>query len=272
LDEGFRGKNPMGDRGESNNYFKMYGRNSGYDFKRTWMYNALHYLLVECGERSVDDPYGSLTPEEHLAAWVYAKQQGFLPKADKVPNAALNAAAVELGVCEWDDIGPKEVQTRGGETVTIPEAVPDPEYAAVLKQFSDAYGVPPGRSIPVTDADAEIDGLTQENSPRLFAEKFFTTKPRDLPTPFDTPKERAENVWEFYKKVCELNDVEPRSQYDRYSSPKQEIADAVEELEKKSTPWHPEDDGRPQMYVGGRINDLGRDLAVQHGIYFDDWD
>lgn len=70
LDEGSRGKNPMGDQGKSNNYFKMYGRNSRHDFKRTWMYKTLHYLLVECGERSVDDPYGSLTPEEHLAARV----------------------------------------------------------------------------------------------------------------------------------------------------------------------------------------------------------
>jgi len=236
------------------------------------MYNALHYLLVECGERSVDDPYGSLTPEEHLAAWVYAKQQGFISKADKVPNAALNAAAVELGVCEWDDIGPKEVQVGEDETVTIPEAVPDPEYAMVLKQFSDAYGVPPGRRIPVTDADAEIDGLTQENSPRLFAEKFFTTKPRNRLTPFDTPKERVKNVWEFYKKVCELNDVEPRNQYDPHSSPKQEIADAVEELEKKDGGWSPESDSDPKMFAGARINETGRKLAKKHDIYFDTWE
>lgn len=73
-----------------------------------------------------------------------------------MPNAVLNAAAVELGVCEWDDIGPKDVQTCGGETATISEAVPDPEYAAVLKHFKDAYGVPTRRSIPTTEDPGQL--------------------------------------------------------------------------------------------------------------------
>ena len=258
LDEGFRGKNPMGDRGESNNYFKMYGRNSGYDFKRTWMYNALLYLLVECGERSVDDPYGSLSPEEHLAAWVYAKQQGFISGGDKVPNAALNAAAVELGVCEWDDIGPKEVQVGEDEPFTIPEAVPDPEYAEVLKQFEDAYGVPAGRFIPTTEVDFEVDGLTTEESVDVFAERFMkqTDDEADqLKKSYGYPRMPVSMVWETYEYWCEeINNIEARN--DKYA--KKELADVLD-VEKGSAPYAGMD-GRVQCYKQAKFSNEGYDL------------
>ena len=221
------------------------------------MYNALHYLLVECGERSVDDPYGSLTPEEHLAAWVYAKQQGFISKADKVPNAALNAAAVELGVCEWDDIGPKEVQVGEDETVTIPEAVPDPEYAMVLKQFEDAYGVPAGRFIPTTEADFEVDGLTTEESAVEFAKRYlkWTEDPEEkMEETYDYPRTPVDMVWRTAKYWAEeINDTELKP---TYSGGKKDIQEYFD-TEKLDLLYAGD---KPKCYKKVKFNESGYDL------------
>jgi len=175
-----------------------------------------------------------------------------------VPNAALNAAAVELGVCEWDDIGPKEVQVGEDETVTIPEAVPDPEYAAVLKQFSDAYGVPPGRSIPTTEEDFEVDGLTTEESVDVFAERFMkqTDDEADqLKKSYGYPRMPVSMVWETYEYWCEeINNIEARN--DKYA--KKELADVLD-VEKGSAPYAGMD-GRVQCYKQAKFSNEGYDL------------
>jgi hypothetical protein len=52
----YRGVNPLGHTGESENYFVVYERALAWDFKRNAAYAPLTYLLVEAGIRDSDSP------------------------------------------------------------------------------------------------------------------------------------------------------------------------------------------------------------------------
>jgi hypothetical protein len=150
------------------------------------------------------------------------------------------------------------VQVGEDETVTIPEAVPDPEYAMVLKQFKDAYEVPPGRYIPTTEADFEVDGLTTEESTEVFAERFMKRTEDDkdkIKESYEYPRMPVSMVWETYEYWCrEVNNIEPRnSQYG-----KKELADVLDVT--KDTASYPGIDGRPQSYKRAKFSTEGYEL------------
>ena len=76
----YRGENPLGHHGDSENYFVVvrdYG--VAYDYKYKTAFNALTYLLVEAGARDASNPNGSLDDGEHFTAWHHAKDEGLLP-------------------------------------------------------------------------------------------------------------------------------------------------------------------------------------------------
>lgn len=134
---GFRGKNPLGHTGESEDYFHIYeGRNGvrAYDHKRGSDYNALTYLLCDLGERSLESPGGSLSDREHFLAWEYAKDTGLIPKDDPIPHKAIRYVAIKHGLCDSDEI------TDGWK-------LPVPAYNEALSIIRDEYGLESGRDL-----------------------------------------------------------------------------------------------------------------------------
>lgn len=100
----FRGKNPLGHHGDSEDYFVVIDDQVAYDHKYKTAYNALTYLLCEAGIRDDDRPGGSLSDTEVWNAWVYAKESAYISPDDKCPSAALRHVALKHDVCDPSDI------------------------------------------------------------------------------------------------------------------------------------------------------------------------
>ena len=109
LEAGYRGKNPLGHTGNSENYFTVYevdGTLFGKDYKRpgTPVYNGVTYLLVEIGERQVEGPTGELSPRETWKAWEEARKRGLLGESDIIPEKALRHVADEQELYDLDKL------------------------------------------------------------------------------------------------------------------------------------------------------------------------
>jgi hypothetical protein len=133
VSEDYRGVNPLGHHGDSENYFTVLGDGElGFDHKHKAAYNGLTYLLVEAGERQANSPNGRVEDDELLTAWVHAKREGHLGADDPVPHAALQYLAVDRDLCDHDDL------TDGWR-------IPAPAYNAALDLLEDEFGVDPAR-------------------------------------------------------------------------------------------------------------------------------
>jgi len=107
LEDGYRGKNPLGHAGSSENYFvvnEVNGTHFGKDYKRPGnpVYNGVTYLLVELDERPVEGPEGPLSPREAWLAWSEARERGLLGADDAVPTKALEHVAQEQELYDFD--------------------------------------------------------------------------------------------------------------------------------------------------------------------------
>lgn len=87
---GYRGKNPLGHHGDSENYtVAKRGMGLLHDFKYPASYNGLTYLLCADGERPDSNPSGDLDDGEVFTAWKTAKNNGHIPDDDPIPRRAL---------------------------------------------------------------------------------------------------------------------------------------------------------------------------------------
>jgi hypothetical protein len=226
----------------------MYGRNSARDYVAKATYNGLLWLLVLAGERDVRNPHGSLDASEHLAAWLQAHEEGILPEGDKVPSKALIAAAIEQGVADWSDVGEQEVPDGEGGTMMISEGLPREKYAETLRQFEDAYGVSPGRWVPPTESEFEVDDLETEETAVEFAQRFLkkTDDPDEqMKDKYDYPRMPVSKVWKAYVYWCEgINDVEHIADY---AGGKKRIAEALDT--NKTTARYEKKDQKCYKYV-----------------------
>ncbi|WP_254538944.1 hypothetical protein [Halomarina litorea] len=129
----YRGANPLGHHGESENYFVLLeGHGVAYDHKYKAAYNALTYLLVDAGERRPTSPNGRLDDAEVFAAWRHAKREGCIPDDDPIPHRALQYVAREHDLMEDGDL------MDGWK-------LPREAYNAALEKVREEYGVDPGR-------------------------------------------------------------------------------------------------------------------------------
>jgi hypothetical protein len=129
----YRGPNPLGHHGESENYCVLLGDHGVlYDHKYKAAYNALTYLLVDAGERRPASPNGRLEDAEVFAAWRHAKREGCIPDDDPIPHRALQYVAREHDLMEDGDL------MDGWK-------LPREAYNAALATVRDEYGVDPGR-------------------------------------------------------------------------------------------------------------------------------
>jgi hypothetical protein len=148
----YRGENPLGHHGDSENYFVVvrdYG--VAYDYKYKTAYNALTYLLAEAGARDASIPNGSLDDGEHFAAWHHAKDEGLLPDDDPIPRRALQHVAREA--TEWDgDL--VEHETRDGGTF---EGLPGGVYNAALTAVGEDYDLDHGRTSSSASAGEDAE-------------------------------------------------------------------------------------------------------------------
>ena len=107
LEDGYRGKNPLGHTGSSENYFVVNdvgGTLFAKDYKRPGnpTYNGLTYLLVDMDERPVEGPEGPLSPRETWRAWAEARKRGLLDCDDALPTKALEHVAREQNLYNFD--------------------------------------------------------------------------------------------------------------------------------------------------------------------------
>jgi hypothetical protein len=129
----YRGPNPLGHHGESENYFVLLeGHGVAYDHKYKAAYNALTYLLVDADKRRAASPNGRLDDAEVFAAWRRAKHEGCIPDDDPIPHRALQHVAREHDLMADGDL------TDGWK-------LPREAYNAALGVIRDEYGVDPGR-------------------------------------------------------------------------------------------------------------------------------
>jgi hypothetical protein len=139
VDSGYRGTNPLGHHGESENYFEykeFKGDMRARDFKSEYTYTALSWLLVAAGARSVTSPSGSLDDEEHWEAWRYAKEQDILDDTDPIPWAASRHLA------RTHDLVPRDLlRAAADEPTTLPPTV----HNRIFELVEDEYGLNPGR-------------------------------------------------------------------------------------------------------------------------------
>lgn len=231
-----------------------------------------HQILKQIGA-GPELTWRTITPRQHLYVWLQAHEEGLLPEEDPVPRPALIGAALEQGlISESELIENKTLQWPGKSNITLDYGLPNEVYNETVRQFKSAYNWSPGRNILITEADIQVAEVNSEVAAKVFGALYLTTDPREFETPFDTPRERVENVWKVFNVFLEINDVEPVSPTNPHNPPKQEFINAFPEAEKKSTPWYPGASSAPQLYVGARLNDVGRWLALKHGIELDDWD
>ncbi|WP_227376361.1 hypothetical protein [Haladaptatus halobius] len=129
----YRGPNPLGHHGESENYFVLLKEHGvAYDHKYKAAYNALTYLLVDAGERRPASPNGRLEDAEVFAAWRYAKREGVIPEDDPIPHRALQYVAREHGLADTEDL------VDGWK-------LPCQAYNGALASVRDEYDADPGR-------------------------------------------------------------------------------------------------------------------------------
>lgn len=143
IDSSYRGPNPLGHHGDSENYYIVYERGGdllGFDHKYQASYNGLTHLLVEAGERSADSPNGRLDDGEHFAAWQEAKNQGLIPSDDAVPYRGL------CHIVREHELAPAETIPSAGNS---DGSLPADAYNEALEVIEDEYGLDPGRD-PVT--------------------------------------------------------------------------------------------------------------------------
>jgi len=148
--DGYRGTNPLGHHGESENYFVVED-GLGYDHKHKAAYNALTAVLVDAGERPPGRPNGRLDDGEVFTAWQHAKAEGLLATDDPIPTRALQHIADTHTDWSGDFV---ERETHDGDTF---DALPVDVYNAALETVREEYDLDPGRR-PVgegSDPDAE---------------------------------------------------------------------------------------------------------------------
>ena len=109
LEAGYRGRNPLGHVGSSENYFVVNehpesGDLIAKDYKRPGnpRYTGCTYLLVEIGERPVEGPMGELSPKETWEAWSEARRRGLLGEDDIIPEKALEYVADDRDLYDLD--------------------------------------------------------------------------------------------------------------------------------------------------------------------------
>lgn len=165
--EGYRGPNPLGHHGESEDYFtvsKHEGDLLGYDHKYKTAYNALTYLLCEAGERPGSHPGGRLSDREVWEAWRHAKERGYIAEDDKCPSRALKHLAITNDICSTDDI---EEGWR----------LPDDAYETVLNIIEDEYGLAHGHPVGGEQVSTvplgRIQNLSWEDARRYARKRGF---------------------------------------------------------------------------------------------------
>lgn len=97
---GYRGKNPLQHRGDSENYFivkDVGGEAIAYDHKSHQTYNALTFILHKLGERSATDIEGPLTPRETYKVYKYAVDNGYLSEESQLPPKAIEYIVEQQG-------------------------------------------------------------------------------------------------------------------------------------------------------------------------------
>ncbi|MFC7095705.1 hypothetical protein [Halobaculum marinum] len=226
---GRRGTNPLGHKGESENYFVLLDSGVAYDHKRDAAYTPLSYLACAVNVRDLNHPEGRFTDEETLHTWVGVKEKlNVLSDDAQVPRKALMYAALEMGVATEDDF--EEVTRDGPNGQYTRRELPAELYRETILNFEDHYGVDPGIEPPQKQWDFSVDGLTTENSITEFVDRHMTDEAEPIDDEnIDYIHVESNEAFQAYQSFCEANGIDAK--------PKSKIAELVEVAgcEKKRT-------------------------------------
>jgi hypothetical protein len=237
----------------------MLSNEVAFDHKRKATYTAPTFLAVEATgtTRQARNPgphkVTKWPDDELLHTWVHTKETyAALGASARVPRRAFRAAAIELDIVGEDDLVTKEIETSDG-TVELSDALPTWAYNTTVEQFEDKYGVDPGRSKIPSKELFIVDDVTTDSSVETFVDIFLTTDPPEARVDYVEPREPVADVWETYQSWCELNGIDPKSEY---RGAKSEIAEVLN-IEKTATHWGYSDADRIQCYVGAKFSSDG---------------
>jgi hypothetical protein len=179
----WRGENPLGHRGDSDNYFVVYENGGVYrvwDFKRKTGYGPLEFLLVQLGERSVDNPKRpTITPEEQFKLWVHTRERGIVSEDAQVPSKGVTYFAIEHGLATEEDL----IEVDDGTGGTFPGFPPE-IYNETLQVIEAKTGLQSNRAPIDEDGDedpmmdfvhSELEGADEETLMNAFAETYLET-------------------------------------------------------------------------------------------------
>ena len=190
---GYRGKNPLGDHGDSDDYFSMDPDKGVKDFKYGVSYSPLSYLLCRAGERRPSDPNGELSKREHFMAWLQARRDNLISEDAPVPRNGLFWVAFDEGLATSNDVEFVTRTTRDGTEYTHRE-LPADAYNAALEVIENKYGEPPGRR-PISMGDsgennegelypgADESGESSSGMSTVTKEDFLDEEAKDLDNP-----------------------------------------------------------------------------------------
>jgi len=177
LDVGYRGENPLGHHGDSENYFTIFERSGGklaYDHKYNVTYNALTYILCEEGTRAASRPGGELSDEEVWKAFRHAKIEGYLAEETKCPARALKHLCLKHDVCD-----PEHIEDGW--------KLPSDAFVKTLDIIEAEYDVSHGyETSPSVAPEIQIDQLKALEWPRL--KQYARNRGYDWPS---TPDARS---------------------------------------------------------------------------------
>ncbi|THE65826.1 hypothetical protein D8Y22_05430 [Salinadaptatus halalkaliphilus] len=169
---GFRGKNPFGHHGESENYFVVYDDDKAYCFKNNVLYNFLNATLVEIGERHHANAEGSLSDREKFLVWKYARTNGIVPAHTPLPIDSLVWYGLENDLVEESQLERWDTDDTDGDETNASNAAPKTKfpydnYTQTLEHIEEHHGVTPARLVTLREGDSSSDNHSgNEDSPK----------------------------------------------------------------------------------------------------------
>lgn len=187
--KGFRGKNPWGHHGESENYFVVYESDNsnqvvGYCHKNEQIYYFSTAVLIELGEETHRHVDLSLSGEDKFKIWKYARENGIVPEETPIPMDGLIWYGIDQGLFERDELdawGEFDDDASGIRKTKLPGNT----FPKTLELIKENEGVTPIRyEYYYNQDDEEADGDDDQESEPAVTRDEVEKIVRDTCVPF----------------------------------------------------------------------------------------
>ncbi len=187
--KGFRGKNPWGHHGDSENYFVVYESDNsnqvvGYCHKNEQIYYFSTAVLIELGEETHRHVDLSLSGEDKFKIWKYARENGIVPEETPIPMDGLIWYGIDQGLFERDELdawGEFDDDASGIRKTKLPGNT----FPKTLELIKENEGVTPIRyEYYYNQDDEEADGDDEQEAEPAVTRDEVEKIVRDTYVPF----------------------------------------------------------------------------------------